>query len=115
MPAYIYTGILLLFTEAGPLVWTIVAGECGTTGVREAVVTSQLLSDGRLTIDGYKQFWAQDPYDPGYHGVDHSVLRFISDDECYDDGFPDHPLSRIRKVLAALPASVQFDLETPHS
>jgi hypothetical protein len=33
----------------------------------------------------------------------------MSDDESYDDQFPQHPLSKIRRVLAALPDSVQFD------
>jgi len=46
-----------------------------------------------------------DPYDADYRGVDGSVLRFVSDDECYDDGFPDHPLSKVRRLLAAIPIS----------
>jgi hypothetical protein len=35
------------------------------------------------------------------------VLGVISDDECYDECFPEHPLSIVRGVLAALPYSVQ--------
>lgn len=105
-PAYIYTGMLLMPGREATLVWTIVAGERGETGIREAVVTAELMGAGKLTLDGYRRSWAQDPYDPTYRGVDRSVLRFPSDDERYDERFPQHPLSKVRRVLAALPGSV---------
>jgi hypothetical protein len=85
-----------------------VDGEHGTTGVREAVVTAELMGAGRLSLADYRERWAGDPYDPGYAGVDRSVLRSLSDDESYDGQFPDHPLSRIRKVLADLPGRIQL-------
>lgn len=107
-PAYIFTGMLLIPRPEASQVWTVVAGECGTTGVREAVVTRELLNAGKLTIQDYERSWAQDPYDPSYRGVDRSVLRFVSDDECYDECFPEHPLSRVRRVLSILPGSVQL-------
>jgi hypothetical protein len=110
-PAYIYTGMLFLPTEAVLCIWTVVAGERGTTGVREAVVTAELMNAGQLTLRDFEHSWAQDPYDTSYHGVDRSVLRFMSDDKSYDDRFPDHPLSKVRQVLAALPANVRLDLE----
>jgi hypothetical protein len=109
IPAYIYTGMLITFVQGVQLLWTVVAGELGTTGVREAVVTAGLMNAGKLNIDDYKSHWAHDPYEPAYQGVNRSVLRFMSDDESYDDQFPQHPLSKIRRVLAALPDSVQFD------
>jgi hypothetical protein len=88
------------------LVWTVVAGEHGMTGVREAVITAELMNAGALTIASYQQSWAQDPYDPAYTGVDRSVLRFMSDDRKYDERFPAHPLSKVRRVLAVLPNAV---------
>jgi hypothetical protein len=104
---YVFTGMLLL---AGPEhIWTVVAGEHGMTGVREAVVTAQLMTAGTLTIRTYEESWAQDPYDPAYSGVDRSVLRFVSDDACYDGLFPAHPLSNIRAILAALPDGVKIE------
>ena len=106
-PAYIFTGMLLVPSQAH--VWTVVAGERGTTGVREAVVTTELMSAGKLTIQSYESSWARDPYDTSYRGADRSVLRFVSDDESYDERFPEHPLSKIRRVLAMLPTSVQAD------
>ena len=111
MPAYVYTGMLITFARGAWLLWTIVAGEHGTTGVREAVVTSDLINAGKFTIDNYKLYWAQDPYDPAYRGVDRNVLRFISDDDSYDEQFPQHPLSKVRRLLATLADNVQVESE----
>jgi hypothetical protein len=108
-PAYVYTGMLLTSIEEISLLCTVVASERGATGLREAVVTSKLMSAGKLDLDGYKRRWAQDPYDPEYYGVDRRVLRFLSDDESYDDQFPQHPLSKVRRVLGALPHNLHFD------
>ncbi len=102
-PAYIFTGMLLVPRQHGSQVWTLVAGERGTTVVREAVITLELVNAGKLRMQAYESSWAQDPYDPTYRGVDRSVLRFLSDDECYDARFPKHPLSKVRQVLASLP------------
>jgi hypothetical protein len=77
--------------------------EIGTTGMREAVITAELMNSAKLTMQDYDRSWAQDPYDHSYGGVDRSVLRFASDDESYDARFPEHPLSKIRRVLATLP------------
>ncbi len=101
--SYTFTGMLLVPGQPCSQVWTIVDGEHGTTGVREAIVTAELLNAGTLTMQEYESSWAQDPYDAQYDGVDRSVLHFMSDDECYDARFPEHPLSKVRLVLAALP------------
>lgn len=114
IPAYIYVGQLIASVDGASVVWTVVAREHGTTGVREAVVTTNLMKSGKLTLDSYKQSWAQDPYDPTYHGVDRSVLRFMSDDESYDAQFPKHPLSKVRQVLAALPDTAHYDFDKPN-
>jgi hypothetical protein len=105
-PAYIFTGMLFVPQGNDAYVWTTVAREHGTTGVREAVITAELFNAGKLTIEEYQRSWAQDPYDPTYHGVDRSVLRFVSDDERYDERFPEHPLSKVRHVLTTLRCSV---------
>ena len=106
--AYVYTGMLITRVRKAWLVWTMVAGEQGTTGVREAVVTADLMNQGKLTIDGYKKYWCQDPYEPAYRGADRSVLRSMSDDERYDEKFPEHPLSKVRRLLATLPSHVEY-------
>ena len=109
MPGYIYTGMFITSVQAVPLVWTVVAGEHGITGEREALVTANLMNAGKLTIEDYRNSFAQDPYEPAFGGVERSVLRFMSDDECYDERFPHHPLSRVRRVLAILPENIQVD------
>ena len=58
----------------------------------------------------YEQSWAADPYDPAYRGVDRTVLRFMSDDPLYDEQFPEHPLSKLRRLLPRLPAQVSEDV-----
>jgi len=114
-PAYIYTGMFLVHVRGSWLVWTIVAGERGTTGIREAVVTATLISERKLKFEEYELRWAQDPYEPDYHRVDRTVLRSMSDDESYDDQFPMHPLSKVRHTLALLPNNVKYDLFVPFS
>ena len=109
MPAYFYTGLLLKRTSDMWVIWTTTACELGTTGVREAVVTAALMNEGKLAPQDYELRWAQDPYEPAYRGVDKSVLRFMSDDEAYDEQFPQHPLSKVRRVLATLSSDVKYD------
>ena len=46
MPAYFYTGMFITAVQGFTVVWTVVAGEHGTTGVREAVVTANLMNAG---------------------------------------------------------------------
>lgn len=108
-PAYIFTGMLVMLNQGASQLWTVVAGERGTTGVREATITSELLNSGQLSIDEYQRTWAQDPYDPEYRAADRSVLRFVSDDARYDDRFPQHPLSKVRRVLAGLRTSTHAE------
>jgi hypothetical protein len=91
-PAHVYTGMLIVIrTGLDDLVWTVVAGEHGMTGVREAVITAELMNAGALTLASYQDSWAQDPYEPDYTGVDRRVLRYMSDDQKYDERFPAHP------------------------
>jgi len=79
------------------------------TGVREAIVTATLISEGKLKPQEYELHWAHDPYESAYSGVDRSALRSLSDDESYDEQFPLHPLSKVRRTLAALPSNVECD------
>jgi hypothetical protein len=64
------------------------------------------MNAGLLTLEDYQRSWAADPYEPAYAGVERSVLRSISDDPKYDERFPEHPLSIVRRVLAGLPESL---------
>jgi hypothetical protein len=109
MPAYVYSGMLITHVREVWLMWTMIAGERGTTGVREAVVAATLMNEGKLSPEEYELRWGQDPYEPAYRGVDRSVLRFMSDDESYDQQFPQHPLSKVRRMLATLSKHVEYD------
>ena len=112
MPAYFYTGMLLKRTSDMLVIWTTTACELGTTGVREAVVTAALMNEGKLAPQDYELRWARDPYEPACRGVHKSVLRFMSDDEAYDEQFPQHPLSKVRRVLATLSGDVKYDSQS---
>jgi hypothetical protein len=106
--ACIYTGMLITSVQSTSLVWTIVKGERGTTGLRAATVFATLFQAGKVTVDDFERRWAEDPYEPGYKGVDRSVLRNLADDESYDENFHWHPLSKVRYLLAAIPGNVQL-------
>jgi hypothetical protein len=101
-PAFTFTGMQIITLPKTSLIWSVVAREKGTTGVREAVVTKSLFDQGLLTLELYEHSWACDPYDPHYRAVDRSVLRYMSDDASYDTQFPGHPLSKVRAVLREL-------------
>lgn len=107
-PAYSYTGMLITCVKGLWVAWITTARELGTPGVREAVVTDTLMKAGKLSPEEYELRWAQDPYDPAYRGVDRNVLRFLSDDETYDQQFPQHPLSKVRRLLATLSNHVEY-------
>jgi hypothetical protein len=107
-PAFQFSGMLIIPLLKAECIWSIVAREHGTTGIREALITSDLMNKGKLTLESYKASWAQDPYDSSYCGVDGSTLRYMSDDEAYDHLFPHHPLSKVRRELNRV-GSIEID------
>jgi len=100
-----YTGMLFDFSLFLDRIWTTIAGQRDSRGVREAMVTQELLAAGELTLDDFDTKFSGDPYDPSYAGVDRKLLRTLSDDARYDARFPDHPLTKVRAVLQALPGA----------
>jgi hypothetical protein len=111
---YVFTGMFFVRTASGPVVWTIVDGERGMTGVREAVVTARLIESRALnTREDLENFLAPDPYDVASLGVDSRVRCFASDSEEYDSLFLDHPLSNVRRVLDDLCVWAQSSSNTP--
>jgi hypothetical protein len=115
---YRYTGMLVVELSG---YWCHIAGvfgERGTTGVREACLTARLLEGGQIKIRkhpfyrrvftrsfGYVEGWFVDPYHAKYRGI---VLRSVTDNEEYDQQFPDHPLTRLRSTLKTVRNSLQF-------
>ena len=65
--------------------------EAGTTGARDAAVFAMI----GASLDG----WSRDPYDPG---ITEGYLMNASESPDYDDAFPDHPLSLLRRLVAEI-------------
>ena len=101
-PGFDFTGTHL---EPGEEQWrisTVTAGESGTTGEREAVVTAHLMQSGVLDLATYQSSWGRDPYDATYRSTKGIHPKFISDDVVFDRMFPRHPLTRVRRALSTL-------------
>ncbi|NEX93459.1 hypothetical protein [Caulobacter sp. 17J65-9] len=80
--------------------------EIGVTGMRDATIMAMLTAKGALSADPeHFSDWLSDPYDTAEKGP---LTRNLSEDRKYDEMFPDHPLSRARRTLAELEATVQL-------
>lgn len=74
--------------------------EIGTTGIRDANAFEFCRQKGYVTFDEAKQKyigWTQDPYDENYNK---GALMNLSEDPAFDEVFPNHPLSQLRKAIA---------------
>jgi hypothetical protein len=81
--------------------------ERGMTGVREAVVMDMAIQEEPVEVDeltGKLVGWEQDPYDPTYRG---SFMRNQADDPQYDDRFPEHPLTKVRRYLGEISSELE--------
>lgn len=83
--------------------------EYGMTGVREAEITDSLLQNKELTVfeDSYLE-WARDPYKKDFN---EGLLMNLSEQEIYDSLYPNHALSKARKMLNTLESNLKFDSE----
>jgi hypothetical protein len=109
---FTFIGMVFVPMTKSSLVWAVAATEGPMTGMRESVVTTQMLQQGALTVETYQQSWAQDPYDPAYRGlgrVDSKTLRYLSDDAIFDSQFPNHPLTRVRACIRQILDEVDID------
>jgi hypothetical protein len=110
-----YIGALLLPFCDFSFVVKAQCQEHGTTGIRDAVVLEEAFRDGRTSVepDGITLTgWMQDPYDPAIRDGFHWNL---SEAREYDARFPNHPLSRLRRLLAHLEATLQVENEVRQS
>lgn len=110
LPAYAYTGLVIIPRNGHHFVVTVASVERGTTGVRDAIVTAQLLEQGKLDptkIDANHRLegWFSDPYDSKYNAT---ALNSVADGEQYDSVVPSHPLSKVRGMLRTIEASMEF-------
>ncbi len=85
----------------------IQALEAGMTGVRDTVVYTKLMTEGKLPTDSFEG-WASDPYDSS---IEEGSLMNLSEDKQYDAQFPTHPLSVVRALLQQMIGEVKFGKE----
>jgi hypothetical protein len=106
-----YVGSATLNHAGGSFMVRIDADEGGFTGIREAVVSTQLVELGRIGPPGNRtpgrpqpiEGWNVDPYDSA---CDDGTVNAVTDDERLDVAFPNHPLSRVRAFLLRLRETV---------
>jgi hypothetical protein len=92
-----YVGSLTLPFRDFSYVVKVQYREWGITGVREAAVLDQ-----RADLEDWLEGWIVDPSDPA---PPHLAMN-LSEEPRYDSLFPNHPLSRVRRSLDALQASL---------
>lgn len=87
------------------------AHEFGITGMRDSLVFEQLRASNQIQVKANSEFpkgWMQDPYKPEWQAP---CLRNKADDEIYDEKFPDHPLSRLRKEIEHIKGTLKLSEE----
>ncbi|MBI3927084.1 MAG: hypothetical protein HY319_16225 [Armatimonadetes bacterium] len=80
---------------------TVRSTETGTRGVREAALS---------VLPRYRERWFCDLYEPELAGPG---VRSAADSEEHDESFPDHPLSRVRKLSRLLPRLLELTSQPP--
>src|SRR6185437_12288268 len=105
----VYIGSLtFLFAEFSYVV-KVQCIELGFTGVREAFVMDKLIKDKKNVDDAGKiKGWERDPYDA--EGT-YPFMPNLAESQEYDNVFPMHALSRVRRVLNQVCRTVSFDEE----
>lgn len=84
----------------------IQAVEVGATGMRDTVVSTQLLTEGKIDLGGDDfEGWFADPYDPS---IKEGTPMNLSEDIAYDAMFPKHPLSQARSLLSKIESQIIF-------
>jgi hypothetical protein len=87
-------------TSHGDYVFQVGAAETGTTGTREAIVTVVDMKQRNIAdLKEESAHFRRDPYDAKY---DADALYMISDDRKWDASLPNHPLTRVRKIMDSI-------------
>lgn len=93
----VFGGVIVLPRDRCSVVAKIQAAEQGMTGQREAMVMARI---------GPGSAFPPHPYQPGLQG---RLPYAAADATEYDDEFPNHPLSVVRRVLAHMVATARVD------
>ena len=82
--------------------------EQGITGERDSVVFASFANFDDEDDEDFNPFkgWLKDPYDAS---LTDGLFMNLSEDEQYDEKFPNHPLTRARKHLRHIKNTISFD------
>ncbi|WP_442265972.1 hypothetical protein ACSIGC_17035 [Tenacibaculum sp. ZS6-P6] len=87
----------------------IQAPEVGVSGVRDSVIFNKLLAKGEVNfVDEGIENWFYDPYDAT---ITDGIRMNKSEQEIYDEEFPEHPLSVSRKLFRQIEKEIKFGKE----
>ena len=88
----------------------VVCVEQGITGIRDSAILSLMITNGTVKRDNEKEGrlkgWMRDPYD---NSINLPFMMNLSESEKFDDMFPNHPLSRLRKYLKHIEETIKID------
>jgi hypothetical protein len=97
--------IAFLFADCS-FVFRVEGVEKGMLGLRESAAFTDFRRSLGRTVAVPMAEWARSPYDPELQSP---LPRNKSDDEHWDEQFPDHPLSRVRRNLAHFEKTLELD------
>lgn len=93
-----YVAIIWIPVNQGLFQLNVEAVEQGDTGIREALVFNMQLQQGEVLQDEPELIVSAEEL---FAKMRESTLRCLpSDDSQYDEMFPDHPLSQVRRTVA---------------
>ena len=69
--------------------------EEGVTGIRDAAIYEQAMREGIISARDRSK-WCADPYQPDFR---FGALMNLAEQERFDDAFPSHPLSELRRFV----------------
>lgn len=104
-----YIGSITIPYKDRSYVLKVECPEVGTTGMRDSVIMNKMLGDGVVTVDFEKRRmkgWFKDPYDDSLTEGFHMNL---SEAEEFDEMFPKHPLTIVRRTMAQFPKIIKLD------
>ena len=83
--------------------------EQGATGMRDAILLEMMIRNGKVQLGeegGIMKGWMRDPYDDS---IQLPFMMNLSESEEFDNMFPKHPLSRMRKYLKEIEETIKID------
>lgn len=104
---FAFLGSFTLPFADSSLVIKVQSLEQGITGMRETTVFSMCADQFEFDDATEKMIgWEQDPYDPDYKS---GFLPNHADQAQYDEQFPEHPLSKVRRYLREIASEFRRD------